>query len=121
MGLPSRDRRVPKSTKIQLWLKYFKKFEGRYKCRCCKTEIITYKNWHAGHVRSKHHGGSNHIRNLRPICGHCNTSMGTKHMIAYIAKYHPSQKVKELTAMWTRGFNTIADAIINGTTVIVLE
>jgi hypothetical protein len=47
--------------------------------------------------------------------------MGTKHMIAYIAKYHPSQKVKELTAMWTRGFNTIADAIINGTTVIVIE
>jgi hypothetical protein len=47
--------------------------------------------------------------------------MGTKHMIAYIAKYHSSQKVKELTAMWTRGFNTIADAIINGTTVIVIE
>lgn len=90
-------------------------------CRCCKTEIITYKNWHAGHVRSKHHGGSNDIANLRPICGHCNYSMGTKHMNAYIAKYHPSQKVKDLTAVWTRGFNNVADTIIYGTKVIVIE
>lgn len=45
---------------------------------CCGTKRISTANHHCGHIQSKKMGGSMKIENLRPICGQCNTSMGTK-------------------------------------------
>lgn len=56
-------------------------------CFCCKLEPITRANFHCGYVVAKKNNGSMRISNLRPICGLCNSSLGTKNMINFMKKY----------------------------------
>jgi hypothetical protein len=58
-------------------------------CLCCASEPITVKNFDIGHVVAFSRGGSNEIGNLRPVCGHCNNSMGTQHMAEYQRSVYP--------------------------------
>ena len=55
---------------------------------CCKT-IIDKTEFHAGYIIPEFKGGSIEINNLEPICGSCNSSMGTEDMHSFIKKYYP--------------------------------
>ena len=57
------------------------------KCYCCKTSVIEITNFDCGHIISEFNGGNISIDNLKPICGTCNTSMGTENMNEFIENY----------------------------------
>ncbi len=57
---------------------------GVYKCLCCNTSEISQQNFHCGHIVSRHNGGEDVVDNLVPICGSCNSSMGTNNMDDFI-------------------------------------
>lgn len=57
------------------------------KCWCCKVEDISTANFDCGHVISEKNGGQVVIENLRPICGHCNKSIGSMNMEDFKKKY----------------------------------
>jgi 5-methylcytosine-specific restriction endonuclease McrA len=75
-----RRRAVPKWMKEMLIRRYFDTkthiFCSYPNCR----EHISTKNWHAGHIRAAKFGGELSLSNLRPVCGHCNSSKGTMDM-----------------------------------------
>lgn len=75
-----RRRAVPKWMKEMLIRQYF---GTRAEMLCyypnCMERIST-KNWHAGHIRAAKFGGELSLSNLRPVCGHCNSSKGTMDM-----------------------------------------
>ena len=56
-------------------------------CQCCFTTPIHSTNFDCGHIVSEKNGGDVHLKNLKPICRTCNSSMGTKNMNDYIKKY----------------------------------
>lgn len=58
------------------------KFEIR--CPVCLDNKITSRNFQCGHIIAESKGGDSSVNNLRPICGSCNTSMGTTHMNDFI-------------------------------------
>lgn len=86
---------VNKAVRDALIIKYFKKKDER-KCFCCKKQHITIYNFEVGHNKARSKGGSNHIRNLRPICRSCNRSMGNKYTIdAFRKKFFTKKKPKK--------------------------
>lgn len=80
----TRKRTIPKSTKVIVWNNTFGLNVGCAPCFCCRIIYITQSNFEAGHIISYKQGGSNLAENLRPICGTCNKSMGTKNMYEFI-------------------------------------
>lgn len=74
---------LTKSMRNSCWLRYVGE---AFKGTCftgCGVEITMF-NFECGHVVSVDKGGENKLDNLRPICGTCNKSMGTKNMIDFI-------------------------------------
>ena len=57
------------------------------KCYCCKIRTIHITDFQVGHNKAVSKGGKNHISNLRPICGPCNRSMGTRSIEWYREEY----------------------------------
>jgi len=53
-----------------------------YKSKCfipmCNETLTANGGWHMGHMVASSKGGLTEISNMRPICGSCNSSMGTK-------------------------------------------
>lgn len=85
---PNSNKRkaIPKSVRDTVWKIYNgNKMQG--KCYVCK-EPISYKNFDLGHVIPIARGGSNRIKNLRPICRSCNNSIGTQNLEAFKKKYY---------------------------------
>jgi hypothetical protein len=52
-------------------------------CYCCGV-LITFENWHAGHIVAQSKGGSNLPENIRPVCASCNLSMGAMDMREFV-------------------------------------
>jgi 5-methylcytosine-specific restriction endonuclease McrA len=46
-------------------------------CAACK-EKVSKKNMHLDHIKAHAAGGSDRITNLQLLCGHCNSSKGTR-------------------------------------------
>ena len=66
------------------------------KCYCCDAEKLHIaKSWHCGHVIAEHNGGNLTVENLRPICGSCNSSMGTQNLYDYMAEFYPNSKIQK--------------------------
>lgn len=63
-----------------VWINYIGNEKGTSICYCCELQPIDRGNYECGHVISKNEGGPTVLDNLRPICGLCNKSMGTKNM-----------------------------------------
>jgi len=62
------------------------------KCYCCDIEALHItKSWHCGHVIAEHNGGLLEVENLRPVCGSCNSSMGTQNLYDYMEKYYSNR------------------------------
>ena len=85
-SLKSKRENIPQTLRFAVWEKYLgKNNEG--KCYCCKNTIISITNFDCGHIISNKDGGEIHINNLKPICGLCNSSMGTMNMNDFMKKY----------------------------------
>jgi 5-methylcytosine-specific restriction endonuclease McrA len=74
------SKRRPKFSAIfrkKLWENsYGKTTEGI--CTVCSVSTISVFTFVVGHDVAWSAGGSNDMSNTRPICAHCNSSMGTK-------------------------------------------
>ncbi len=55
-----------------------------HKCLCCNSNEISQQNFDCGHIVSRNNGGEDIIDNLVPICGSCNSSMGSIDMDSFI-------------------------------------
>jgi len=83
----TKKQRIPPILKKNVWLKYIgNKVES--KCLCCNDNIISLTSFHCGHIIAEVNGGKLTIENMRPICGSCNSSMGSQNMKDYAQKYY---------------------------------
>jgi len=73
-------KNISASLKASVWNKYIGEEIGIGKCFCCGLATITKDNFDCGHIQAEIKGGGTNLGNLRPICGKCNSSMGTKNM-----------------------------------------
>lgn len=84
--IPRKRQALPKAIRDMLWKNHF----GTHPvglCKCCHTNSIEYTNFHAGHVVSKAHGGSDELSNLLPTCAGCNLGMGAMNMSVFQNKF----------------------------------
>lgn len=79
--------KIPGTLRNAVWCKYVGPDKKTGKCFCCSTEMISTSNFQCGHIISEKEGGEVKIDNLRPICGQCNTSIGTKNMYEFMKQY----------------------------------
>ncbi len=79
--------KIPATIRNIVWNKYIGSDNKKGKCNCCSFEDISFANFHCGHIISEKNGGQLIVENLRPICGHCNSSIGTKNMEEFMEKY----------------------------------
>ncbi len=86
---PKTKRDIPKKIRSDAWKKYVGTDNGEVPCLCCRTTKITPFEFHAGHVISEANGGPTTVENIRPICGGCNLSMGTRDMREFVQAHYP--------------------------------
>lgn len=86
---PKAKRAVPKKVRDDSWNKYVGTDKGEAPCLCCRTSTISKSEFHAGHVISEAKGGLATVENIRPICGGCNLSMGTRDMREFVQTHYP--------------------------------
>jgi len=79
---------IPSPRKTEVWNIYIGEAVGKAKCVCCGIRDITARDFNAGHVISDEDGGTIEVSNLRPICGPCNSSMGSRNMIAWMKRVY---------------------------------
>jgi hypothetical protein len=79
--------KIPATVRNNVWNQHIGVEIGTYLCCCCKSEPITKANFECGHIISTKNGGSCDLSNLKPICKHCNTSMGTQNMHVFMKQY----------------------------------
>jgi hypothetical protein len=82
-----KKKSIPKSLKKQVWDTWIGSNIGATKCLCCKHEEIRQIEFHCGHIISEVKGGQTNVNNLRPICAHCNLSMGSMNMNEFKKKF----------------------------------
>lgn len=80
--------KIPKAIKQLVWNVYVGEDVGRVECFCCGVTKVTQLNFICGHVQAEANGGKITIDNLRPVCGMCNSSMGTKNMIDFMKTHN---------------------------------
>jgi hypothetical protein len=84
---------IPAARKTEVWNKYIGEEIGKAKCVCCGLRDITSRDFATGHVISEEDGGTIDATNLRPICAICNSSMGSKNMVAWMKRIYPTNKL----------------------------
>ncbi len=82
-----KKQQVPKALKRQVWCHYIGREKGISNCMCCGITEIEKDSFDCGHVIAESKGGETNLNNLRPICGSCNSSMGTQNMDEFIEKF----------------------------------
>jgi len=81
-----KKKKIPATVKNTVWNLYNDKNLKIGDCFVCKGTIL-FESFHCGHVQAEANGGDVSIDNLRPICGLCNSSMGTTNMDEFIERY----------------------------------
>ncbi len=99
--------KIPSGVKKSVWDIYVGPALNIGNCFCCKSQPITTTNFDCGHVQAKSKNGKNDLSNLRPICGSCNSSMGSQNMLEYMKTY--KYKIDETT--WNGINKEMADII----------
>lgn len=84
-----KKKQIPKAIRCLVWRTYCGKIFTA-NCFCCNDDL-EYDDYVCGHVISEKNGGETTVKNLRPICSLCNTSMGARNMDEFIETY----KLKE--------------------------
>ena len=71
--------RIPAALRAAVWKKYMGDL-GKAKCPVCELNDITPFDFQCGHIVAEACGGATNLDNLKPICGLCNVSSGTRNM-----------------------------------------
>lgn len=82
-----KKEKIPAAVRKIIWNTYIGKDKNVGKCLCCNAEEISNTNFECGHIKSEKNGGEVNIENLRPICGHCNKSIGSNNMDEFMDRY----------------------------------
>ena len=82
-----KKEKIPAAVRKIVWNTYIGKDKNTSKCLCCSAEDISNTNFECGHIMSEKNGGEVNIENLRPICGHCNKSIGGNNMDEFMDRY----------------------------------
>jgi 5-methylcytosine-specific restriction endonuclease McrA len=82
-----KKKTIPHILKRLVWNRWIGDSIGKTKCLCCKIADITMLTFVCGHIIAESKGGELSVNNLKPICGSCNSSMGSTNMDEYIKKY----------------------------------
>jgi len=78
---------IPKKIKQLVWNNYIGEKNGAGLCQCCNKTEIKQMDFHCGHVISEKNGGEIVVKNLKPICSLCNSSMGSKNMDEFMKEF----------------------------------
>lgn len=87
------DKKIPQAVRIAVWNKYIGNDIRTSECLIGCGNQIQVTNFECGHVISRKEGGEVTIQNLRPICGPCNKSIGSKNMLDFIETYGFESKI----------------------------
>lgn len=81
---------IPAKVRQMTWRKYIgDTMDG--KCWCC-NDVISFEQWHVGHVIPVSKGGPDIVDNLRPLCQSCNLSMSNTPIPEFISTYNMKGK-----------------------------
>ncbi len=83
----SKKKSIPKYIKTLVWNAHIGENVAQAHCLCCKVTTINMRHFDCGHVISEKNGGSLEVCNLRPICKHCNSAMGSTNMDDFIKTF----------------------------------
>ncbi len=75
---------INKALRAAVWNTYFDRHAGCALCWCGCGREIDMMDFECGHVIAASLGGPTTLENLRPICGVCNKSMGTRHLYEFM-------------------------------------
>jgi hypothetical protein len=78
---------IPSHVKTLIWNHWIGHDKAEAFCLCCKVTKISIRSFHAGHIIAESKGGDMTVKNLKPICGPCNHSMGAMNMDEFIKKF----------------------------------
>jgi len=71
-------KKITKAKRKKVWYRVYKdKKTATCPISFC-SEIISQTNFSCGHIKSEYNGGNTDIKNLKPLCKSCNSSMGKK-------------------------------------------
>lgn len=87
VSITVRKKAIPKHVKTLVWNTYVGVDKLESKCFSCRAEKIDARYFQCGHVIAESKGGDLTMKNLRPICAPCNSSMGTKSMNEFTKEY----------------------------------
>jgi hypothetical protein len=74
---------IPASLRAAVWNTYIGEHLGKAKCPVCSSQDISPFTFECGHLVAEANGGPTTLENLRPICGACNRSSGTRNMMEF--------------------------------------
>lgn len=84
--IKKKKQTISKTTKAKVWENSLGLL-GSALCTVCNINTITPFTFQCGHIISEKNGGSATAKNLRPICGMCNLSMGSNNWDDYISQH----------------------------------
>ncbi|GEM_PF-6888016 len=89
MDTPRKRRKaIPKALKDQVWNTNVAPNVTEGKCWVCKKPIHI-QDFEVGHNKAVSKGGKDTLDNLKPICGTCNRSMGTRSIKSFQRHFPP--------------------------------
>jgi hypothetical protein len=89
-------RPIKESMRKAVWKHYNTYDVGKAPCFVC-NETIDLMNYQCGHIISEKEGGEAVVKNLLPICGSCNRSMGTQNLFKYTSDNYSSSRCFDLS------------------------
>lgn len=76
---PSVRVSIPRAVRNSVWNVTFGREAGIGACYCCGG-LVSQQDFECGHVLAVAMGGLNILENLKPVCGACNKSIGSRDM-----------------------------------------
>ena len=83
---------IPAALRAAVWNTYIGAAKGKAKCPVCESQEISTFTFECGHVIAEANGGPTNLENLRPICGTCNRSSGTRNMMEFKESHFVANK-----------------------------
>jgi 5-methylcytosine-specific restriction endonuclease McrA len=78
-------KKISKEAREQIWERCIGD-RAKADCPVCKKRTIRMTDFSAGHIVAEACGGATDTTNLMPICGNCNSRMGTTNLYEYTLK-----------------------------------
>jgi 5-methylcytosine-specific restriction endonuclease McrA len=78
-------KKISKEAREQIWEKCIGD-RAKTECPVCRKRTIRMTDFSAGHIVAEACGGATDTTNLMPICGNCNSRMGTMNLYDYCLK-----------------------------------